>query len=435
MPTKIQKTTQILKLACTGVFTLLAVFFAFQERSVRAYSGGPPASRTGAPGEPTCAMVACHNSFAPNSGPGTLTFTGLPANYTPNQEVNVTVTLMQPNRELYGFELTVIDDQGRAAGTLTATEANRTRIIPGTAQGNQRQYIQHTALGIAPNGPNQNSWTFRWRAPAEPVGRIRFFAAGNAADGSGNPTGDYIYTANASVQPASSVQAVATVSAASFTQGPLASETIAALFAAGGLADSTVLANSVPLPTTLGNVVVKVKDAANVERDAPLFFVSPGQINFLVPQGSGNGAATLTVLKNGAPVGQGPLTIESVGPGLFTANANGQGVPAAVLFRLKADGQQSIEAMPAQIDLGPAGERVFLIAFGTGFRNRSALNAVTCTMGGENAAVSFAGAQGDLAGLDQANIEIPRALIGRGLVNVILTVDGKNANTVQLNIK
>jgi uncharacterized protein (TIGR03437 family) len=365
-----------------------------------------------------------------------LTLTGLPDNgYTLNQEVALTVTLNQAGRSRFGFSLTAIDDQGRRAGTLTVTDPSRTLLQNSAVGSNLRQYLSHNFGGSNANGPNQSTWTFRWTAPAQDVGRVTFYVAGNAANSSNTELGDLIYTRSFSIQPAAAPQAVATVSAASFTQGPLASETIAALFAAGGLADSTVLANSVPLPTTLGNVVVKVKDAANVERDAPLFFVSPGQINFLVPQGSGNGAATLTVLKNGAPVGQGPLTIESVGPGLFTANANGQGVPAAVLFRLKADGQQSIEAMPAQIDLGPAGERVFLIAFGTGFRNRSALSAVTSTMGGENAPVSFAGAQGDLAGLDQANIEIPRALVGRGLVNVILTVDGKNANTVQLNIK
>jgi uncharacterized protein (TIGR03437 family) len=54
----------------------------------------------------------------------------------------------------------------------------------------------------------------------------------------------------------------------------------------------------VPLPTTLGGVQVKVKDAAGVERNAPLFFVSAGQINFLVPQGTGNGTANLTVLRD-----------------------------------------------------------------------------------------------------------------------------------------
>jgi uncharacterized protein (TIGR03437 family) len=101
--------------------------------------------------------------------------------------------------------------------------------------------------------------------------------------------------------------------------------------------------------------------------------------------------------------------VESVTPAWFTANANGQGAPAAVVFRLKADGAQSTEPVvqfnsttnrfeATPIDLGPEAEQVFVIGFGTGFRNRSSLNNVTCTIGGVLSEVSFAGAQGDLAG-------------------------------------
>jgi uncharacterized protein (TIGR03437 family) len=78
---------------------------------------------------------------------------------------------------------------------------------------------------------------------------------------------------------------------------------------------------------------------------------------------------------------------------------------------------------------------VFLIPFGAGFRNRSALSAVTATIGGTAATVTFAGAQGTLAGLDQANILIPRSLAGRGNVDLVFTVDGKAANTVSFNVK
>jgi uncharacterized protein (TIGR03437 family) len=87
------------------------------------------------------------------------------------------------------------------------------------------------------------------------------------------------------------------------------------------------------------------------------------------------------------------------------------------------------------LDLGPAGEQVILILYGTGIRFRSALTAVTAKLGGVDAQVSFAGAQGSLVGLDQVNALIPRNLIGRGEVDVVLTVEGKAANTVRVNIK
>jgi uncharacterized protein (TIGR03437 family) len=165
-----------------------------------------------------------------------------------------------------------------------------------------------------------------------------------------------------------------------------------------------------------------------------------------VPQGTGNGTASLTVLRDNNPVGAGTVMVEAVTPALFTANANGQGAPAAVVFRIKADDTQSVEPAaqfnvranrfePAPIDLGSEGEQVFVIAFGTGFRHRSSLENVNATLGGVASEVSFAGAQGDLAGLDQTNIRIPRSLAGRGNVEIALTVDGKRANTVTINIK
>lgn len=92
-----------------------------------------------------------------------------------------------------------------------------------------------------------------------------------------------------------------------------------------------------------------------------------------------------------------------------------------------------IVAVP--IDLGPPTDRVFLVLFGTGWRNRSALSAVTAKIGDVDAPVSYAGPQGSFAGLDQCNIEIPRSLAGRGLVDVTLTVDGQMANTVQINVR
>src|SRR5262249_11729813 len=146
--------------------------------------------------------------------------------------------------------------------------------------------------------------------------------------------------------------------------------------------------------------------------------------------GTSIGNATLSVLRDNTAVGQGNVTIEAVAPGFFTANANGQGVPAAVVLRIKADGTQSYEAIAqfdqAQnrfvaipIDLGASTDQLYLIGYGTGFRYRSTLSAITATLGGTNASVLFAASQGDLAGLDQANIAISRSLAGRGDVDLV----------------
>ena len=91
--------------------------------------------------------------------------------------------------------------------------------------------------------------------------------------------------------------------------------------------------------------------------------------------------------------------------------------------------------VPAPIDVGTTEQPAFVILFGTGLRGRSAFGAVTTAIGGVNADVLFAGAQGDLVGLDQVNVAVPRTLAGRGEVDIVLAVDGRAANTVRVNLK
>lgn len=235
------------------------------------------------------------------------------------------------------------------------------------------------------------------------------------------------------------------VSAASYDGSSFSSEGIVAAFGAG-LATTTLAATAVPLPTTLAGSTVKIKDSAGTERLAPLFFVSPGQINFQIPPGTANGAATLTVTSGDGALASGTAQIASVAPGLFTANADGKGVPAGYVLRLRADNSQSVEPLSrfdtaqnrfvaVPIDLGPATDQVFVILFGTGVRFRSALSAVSVRVGGENATVLFVGPQGDFVGLDQLNVQLPRTLVGRGEIEWALTVDGIRGNNVLLNVK
>ncbi|MCI0366446.1 MAG: hypothetical protein L0219_21495, partial [Phycisphaerales bacterium] len=241
---------------------------------------------------------------------------------------------------------------------------------------------------------------------------------------------------------------VTSVSAASFSGATLAAEAIVAAFGSG-LATATTAATASPLPTTLAGTTVKARDSAGTERPAPLFFVAPAQVNYQMPQGTASGAATITITSGNGAVSTGSTQIAAVAPGLFSANASGQGVAAAVTLRVKADGTQRFEPVaqfdPAQnkfvavpIDLGPdsgnASDQVFLILFGTGIRYRSSLSAVSAKIGGADAQVMFAGALDGFVGLDQVNIRLERSLIGRGEVDVTLTTDGQAANTVKVSV-
>jgi uncharacterized protein (TIGR03437 family) len=364
------------------------------------------------------------------------------------------------------------DSQGaRGSATITvivrADNFSNLEATPGSADfgtvtvGQTRDFnlrVQNT--GNAPltiNAVASNNPQFRVLIPATP-----FTVAARSQQeltlrftplAAGDQTGTLTITANASNRASLNItlagratgltaRAVATVSAASFSGQTLAAESIVAAFGSS-LATSVIVADTLPLPTQLAGTTVRVRDSQGTERLAPLFFVAPQQINYLVPAGTATGTASIIVTSGDGALSIGTVTITAVAPGLFTANATGQGVPAAVALRIKANGAQSYEPVArldtaqnrfvaAPIDLGPAGDQVFLLLFGTGLRFNSGLPGVTVKLGGVDAPVSFAGAQGDLAGLDQVNLSVPRALAGRGEVDLTLTVDGSTANTVRV---
>jgi len=280
-------------------------------------------------------------------------------------------------------------------------------------------------------------------------GRLVPAWADNSDSTGDNPDGATnfdVYTAIVRAPASGASNSALLVSAASYTSGaPLAAGSIASAFGQG-LASGSEAASSLSPPTTLANTTLKVKDAAGVERPAPLFYVGPTQVNYLVPDGTAVGPVTVTITSGGQVTATGAASVDVVAPGIFTANQNGAGVPIAQAVSLAPDqtvttpavftcGTTTGSCVTVPIDLGPAGTQVYLTLYGTGIRGRSSLAGVTASIAGFAAQVLYAGAQSQYAGLDQVNVQIPRALAGRGEVNLALTVDGKIANTVRINIK
>ncbi len=161
-------------------------------RPVHAFSAGPPAGYTGAPGEEPEACAECH--VQPDAGTGQISITA-PQNYVPGQTYPITVTHTNPDqtRLRWGFELTVLDTAADEKAGELHNLSGLTQILNNAGPGSARQYIEHTAAGTFVGQQNGASWTFNWTAPAVDVGPVIFYAAGNHANNDGNTSGDYIY--------------------------------------------------------------------------------------------------------------------------------------------------------------------------------------------------------------------------------------------------
>ncbi len=239
------------------------------------------------------------------------------------------------------------------------------------------------------------------------------------------------------------------VSAASFRGDAIAPESIVSVFGEA-MTTGTAMATALPLPLQLGGVSARIRDAAGAERPLRLFFVSPRQINLLMPPELVMGAAQLTITQTTST--QYPIVtvvavnVEPVAPGLFSADGSGTGPASGFVVRLRDDGTQSFEPLArfdaatqrfvaVPIEVGNPLEQVYLALFATGVRNRSALTAASVTAGGAALPALYAGPAEGLFGVDQLNVLLPRTLAGRGNIEVGVRVDGKTSNTVVINVK
>jgi uncharacterized protein (TIGR03437 family) len=228
---------------------------------------------------------------------------------------------------------------------------------------------------------------------------------------------------------ASTGQTVRTVNAANYFQ-TVAPETIATTFGSQ-MMGTTAGAGSMPLPTSLGGVTVTVN-----EQVAQLFYVSPSQINYVVPASVAPGTATVKVLSNGAMIGSGTVMVENVSPAIFTTAANGLGVAVAqttsngTTYSPTANADGTARA----VSVGSATAPNYLVLYTTGMRRRSSLGAVRVTIGGVNAQVTYLGPNPRFTGLDQLNVKLPLEVRGRGMVDVVVTVDGRVSNVAKLSI-
>lgn len=224
------------------------------------------------------------------------------------------------------------------------------------------------------------------------------------------------YSGSANLLPgvSNAVVLVAMINAAGNLSASFAAEELTTILGAG-LGDAAQQAKEAVLPEALGGVALAVSDATGQTRNAKLSYVSPSQVNLLLPEGLATGQATFTLSRAGAPVFTLKAMIAPVAPGLFTVSGDGRGPAAAQVQR--------------------EGETIYLVLYGTGIRNRASVATVSCVVGGQAGTVLYAGKQADMPGLDQVNVLVPAALRGAGEVPVVVTVDGQQSNTVTVSLR
>lgn len=402
--------------------------------AIMAFSSGPPAGRTNAPGDAgNC--TACHRGTDLNAGGGKveITFADGTNTYVPGVAKRVQIKVTDAAAQRFGFQAStrLASDASKPAGTLNPTTTDvqvlcandSLRPTGGCAAANPLEYIEHNAPRAA------GSFEFDWVPPATNAGDITIYAAANAANGNGTNTGDHIYATSATLTPqqasgnAPAVNDNGVVNGASFLAsgngGSISAGSWISIFGtdlAASTKDWTGLIDNGVFPTTIDGVQVSVNG-----KPAAILAVSPTQVNAQVPDDTATGPVAVKVTTaNGESTKNADM--KQFAPAFFMfdpdsrkyvaaqfPNSGGKAVGRAGLFTGR-------ESEPAE------GDQVIEI-YGTGFgptdparpsgrlaEDAPTLNAVTVRIGDRDAQVQFAGIVD--AGLYQLNVKIPSGLTG-----------------------
>jgi uncharacterized protein (TIGR03437 family) len=244
------------------------------------------------------------------------------------------------------------------------------------------------------------------------------------------------FTITGIVLPTPTLNAGAVVNAATFVAGGnLAPGAIVSLFGSQ-LAAGLFSAASLPLPTTLGGTQVFLGATA-----MPLLYVSPTQINAILPFST--------------PMGSNLITVNYPGPsGVIASNAVSVNVAAAApgIFNDGAGGGIFVQSGKPVSTANPAARGSLVTFFATGLGavspsvadgaaaqpapNLSLVSAQpTVNIGGVDTTVQFAGLAPGFAGLYQINALVPASISADDSTPLTLRVGLMVSNTVTLAVK
>jgi uncharacterized repeat protein (TIGR01451 family) len=223
-----------------------------------------------------------------------------------------------------------------------------------------------------------------------------------------------IYISN--TQPRPSFGVLTILNGASLGNEPATTKAVApdsiASARGGLLANSTQqaqrLANGT-FPINVGGTTVTVNG-----RPAQIFFVSPSQVNFLVPPQTELGTADVIVTNSEGFPSRGSVTTLRSAPGVFTKSGDGTGEALA----LNSDTLQ-------EAPFDPSEGKLRLTIFATGARNATGLSV---TIGGQVIVPELVWASPEMPGLDEIHLKAPASLKGAGVVSFSVEGDSRVGN-------
>jgi uncharacterized protein (TIGR03437 family) len=463
-----------------------AVIFSAVPLLIWAHEYGPDPGYCNVPNElGTCLNIGCHVGPALNSAGGSVTVTfpnGL--TYTPGVKQHLVVTISDPatSQGAWGFQLTprLASNTATMAGSVASSDANTLVMcadanfftefavdyVAGQAQtcpSNAKPpfvltYIEHSLQGYTATLGTLKSATYQfdWTPPATNQGNVTIYIAGNAGPLAGAPTQNnaHIYTNTYTLTPASSAPSptvTKVVSASGFGGfSTIAPGTYIEITGTNLASDTRIWAgtdfNGNNAPQSLDNTSVSIGG-----QSAFVYYISPTQVNALVPGGVVSGTQQLTVTAGGATSAAFNVNVAALEPGLLALpqspwlNGSKQYVVA--------QGQDGAFILPAGTTIQgytvrPAKPNETLTIYGIGFgpvnptipfgqivtQLNSLANAVTMQVGGQNVTLSYQGLAPNLVGLYQFNMVVPAGATGDSALT-FTQAGSKGAQSLLLSVQ
>lgn len=305
---------------------------------------------------------------------------------------------------------------------LSVSISNPQFAVPGLKvpltipSGTEQQFTVRFTPATA--GAQNGTLTIATNDPAHPTRTISL--TGSSGDG-------------ASGGQAPQIGSNAVVNAASF-QTAVGRGSLATVFGAN-LATSTAQADRIPLPSNLGGVSVTVAGTS-----APVFYVSPTQINFQVPYETPAGAAGVVVTRDGVQSNSVTVNVADAAPGIFTYARTSTALDPVIVH---ADNRLITPSNPAA-----ANEVLIIYATGIGALNNqpatgsaapslplaTARANAAVMIGGSPVQVLFAGLAPGFVGLAQINVRLPSALPAGSMLPLVVQFGSAASQSVNLSV-